>query len=141
MNSGRLSFRGEEPCDGVEMAITESSVYEVRLESVSSEPIRNACVQSRNNFMQLQSNGRSVFYVQMARDEIVQIKVLVVVPERVLDLFGHLEQTDVAEHLDDGADWEVDVDSFHCPVAWAGVLAGHDAGEKVRVRRQSAHLQ
>ena len=46
----------------------------------------------------------------MAIDEPVQLEVLVVVTERVDQLFRHLEQTHEEEELEDGEDGNVEVD-------------------------------
>ena len=65
----------------------------------------------------------------MAIDEPVQFKVLVVVTERVDQLFRHLEQTHEEEELEDGEDGNVEVDVERDP------SAGHSAiRHRVRVQ-------
>ena len=65
----------------------------------------------------------------MAIDEPVQFKVLVVVTERVDQLFSHLEQTHEEEELEDGEDGNVEVDVERDP------SAGHSAiRHRVRVQ-------
>ena len=76
----------------------------------------------------------------MALDEKVQVKVLVVTLERRFNLFGNLQQADVARQFHDRPNGEVFVYYVDRFVGFR-VLAGNQTSDEVGVRRKSAYLR
>ena len=84
----------------------------------------------------------------MSVNQPVQLEVLVVVPEGIDQLLGHLQQPHVEEELEDGVHGEVEVNIQHHPAAGHPLvplvtlylLPTHDGEDKEEVGGEGDHL-
>jgi hypothetical protein len=76
----------------------------------------------------------------MPCNEKVEVKVFVSVPKRVLDLFGHFKETNVANEFHDCTNRQDYVDVLQRKLARARVLTGYQARDEIRISGQRANL-
>jgi hypothetical protein len=77
----------------------------------------------------------------MSGDEKVEIKILISVSKRVLDLFGHFQETNVTNEFHDCTERQDNVNVLQRLQTRARVLAGHQTGDEIRISRQRANLK
>lgn len=70
----------------------------------------------------------------MSGDEKVEVKIFVGIAERIFDLFGHFEQSDVANEFHDCTDRQDNVDVLERLMTRTRILTGHETGNEIGIR-------